>query len=275
MTLLTLPQTREIYDDVDFAPRGSLARKLCERAGQRAQARGSAVGGDRVGGGCHTSRFTGLIRESILGALFGAGAVYDAYVLGFRIPSLARELFAEGALSSAFIPTFTRFLSTKSHEEARKLSNITATVLLAVTGAFCALGMVFSPLIVGLFAPGFHAVPGKFELAVSLVRTMFPFLLLLALSAQAQGIFYAYHSFGVPAVSPALFNIATVSSGLVLGYVIGPHIGLAPIRGMAFGDCVWRGRATRVSVARRLARGVWVAAARGICVTKGCGRFCG
>lgn len=182
-----------------------------------------------------TSRLTGLIRESILGSLFGAGATYDAYVLGFRIPSLARELFAEGALSSAFIPTFTRFLATKSREEARELSNITGTILLVVTGAFCALGMVFSPLIVGLFAPGFHAVPGKFELAVSLVRTMFPFLLLLALSAQAQGILNATHSFGVPAVSPALFNLAAVASGLTLGYVVGPHIGLAPIRGMAFG----------------------------------------
>jgi putative peptidoglycan lipid II flippase len=182
-----------------------------------------------------TSRFTGLIRESILGWLFGAGAVYDAYVLGFRIPSLARELFAEGALSSAFIPTFTRFLATKSREDARELSNITGTMLLVITGAFCALGMIFSPLIVDLFAPGFHAVPGKSELAVSLVRTMFPFLLLLALSAQAQGILNATHSFGVPAVSPALFNVAAIASGLILGYWIGPHIGLAPIRGMAFG----------------------------------------
>ena len=182
-----------------------------------------------------TSRVTGLVRESIIGALFGAGAVHDAYVLGFRIPSLARELFAEGALSSAFIPTFTRFLTTKSEEEARELSNITGTVLLVATGLFCALGMWFSPFIVGLFAPGFHAVPGKFELAVSLVRTMFPFLLLLALSAQAQGILNATHSFGVPAVSPALFNIATVVSGLLLGYVVGPHVGLEPVRGMAFG----------------------------------------
>ncbi|HYA18192.1 MAG TPA: murein biosynthesis integral membrane protein MurJ [Bryobacteraceae bacterium] len=182
-----------------------------------------------------TSRLTGLVRESILSSLFGAGATYDAYVLGFRIPSLARELFAEGALSSAFIPTFTRFLTTKSREETRELSNITGTMVMVATGAFCLLGMLFAPLIVGLFAPGFHAVPGKTELSISLVRTMFPFLLLLALSAQAQGIHNATHSFGIPAVSPALFNIASVIAGLILGYWIGPHIGLSPIRGMAFG----------------------------------------
>ena len=167
--------------------------------------------------------------------LFGAGATYDAYVLGFRIPSLARELFAEGALSSAFIPTFTQFLTTKSKEEARELSNVTGTMLLLITGTFCGLGMLLSPWIVGLFAPGFHATPGKFELAVSLVRTMFPFLLLLALSAQCQGILNATGSFGIPAVSPALFNLATIAAGLTLGYVIGPHIGLEPIRGMAYG----------------------------------------
>jgi putative peptidoglycan lipid II flippase len=182
-----------------------------------------------------TSRLTGLVRESILGSLFGAGAVYDAYVLGFRIPSLARELFAEGALSAAFIPTFTRVLTTQSREEARELSNITGTMVLVITGLFCALGMLFAPLMVDLFAPGFRAVPGKSELAITLVRTMFPFLLLLALSAQAQGILNATHSFGIPAVSPALFNIASVISGLVLGYWIGPHIGLSPIRAMAFG----------------------------------------
>ena len=74
------------------------------------------------------------MRESVLSWLFGAGAIYDAYVLGFRIPNLARELFAEGALSSAFVPTFTRYLTTKTHAEARELSNITATLLLVITG---------------------------------------------------------------------------------------------------------------------------------------------
>jgi putative peptidoglycan lipid II flippase len=185
-----------------------------------------------------TSRVTGLVRESILSWLFGAGAVYDAYVLGFRIPSLARELFAEGALSSAFVPTFTRYLATKTHEETRELSNLTATLLVVITGAFCILGMLLSPFIVDLFAPGYRAVPGKSELAASLVRTMFPFLTLLALAAQAQGMLYASHRFGLPAVSPAIFNITSILSGLALGSWFGPRFGISPVRGMALGVVV-------------------------------------
>lgn len=181
------------------------------------------------------SRLTGLLRESVLGALFGAGAEYDAYVLGYRIPSLARELFAEGALSSAFIPTFTRYLSAKSKEEARELSRVTGTMTLLIVGLFCVLGMVFAPSLVGLFAPGFHATPEKFELAVKLVRIMFPFLVFLALAAQCQGILNSLGIFGVPALSSAVFNIATVATGVLLGYVFGPRFGLKPIEGMAAG----------------------------------------
>jgi putative peptidoglycan lipid II flippase len=177
------------------------------------------------------SRITGLLRESVLSWLFGAGATYDAYVLGFRIPNLARELFAEGALSSAFVPTFTSWLATKTHAETRELSNITATMILVIAGGFCALGMLLSPQIVNLFAPGFHAVPGKSELAASLVRIMFPFLLLLAIAAQAQGILYSTHRFAMPAVSPAAFNIGSVLCGLALGR----WTGLGAVRGMAFG----------------------------------------
>src|SRR5207302_2475809 len=99
---------------------------------------------------------------------------------------------------------------------------------------FCALGMILSPVIINLFAPGYHAVPGKSELAVSLVRIMFPFLLLLALAAQAQGVLYASHRYAVPAVSPAVFNIGSVLSGLSLGYWLGPRLGISPVQGMAF-----------------------------------------
>jgi putative peptidoglycan lipid II flippase len=188
-----------------------------------------------VSAGIMTSRITGLVRESVLSWLFGAGATFDAYVLGYRIPNLARELFAEGALSSALVPTFTKYLTTKSREETRELANITATALVVVVGGFCALGMLLSPVIVTLFAPGFHAVPGKWELAVSLVRTMFPFLFFLALAAHAQGLLYATQRFGIPAVSPSLFNVGSVISGLTLGYWLGPRLGITPVRGMAIG----------------------------------------
>jgi putative peptidoglycan lipid II flippase len=181
------------------------------------------------------SRVTGLVRESVLGWLFGASAVFDAYVLGYRIPNLARDLFAEGALSAAFVPTFSRYLATKSKEEARELSNIVGTLLIVFVGATCVLGMVFSSAFVSLFAPGFHAVPGKFELAVQLVRIVFPFLLLVALAAQAQGILNACHQFGLPALSSTMFNLGSVLCGLTLGYWLGPRLGISPVHGMAFG----------------------------------------
>ena len=181
------------------------------------------------------SRITGLVRESVLGWLFGASATFDAYAVGYRVANLARDLFAEGALSSAFVPTFTRYLTTKTPEEARELSNIIATVMIAIVGSFCALGMLFAAQLVELFAPGFHAVPGKFELATQMVRTMFPFLLLVAMAAQAQGILFACRQFGIPSLSSSFFNVGSVVFGLILGYWLGPRLGISPVQGMAYG----------------------------------------
>src|SRR5690348_8251634 len=134
------------------------------------------------------SRLTGLLREIIMARLFGAGFVYDAFLLGFRIPNLTRDLFAEGALSSAFVPIFSQTLAQRGRKEAAILSNLVGTALILLVGAFCVLGVIFSPVVVNLLAEGFHRVPGKFELAVHLTRVMFPFLLLVALAAQAMGV---------------------------------------------------------------------------------------
>jgi len=128
------------------------------------------------------SRITGLLREIVMARLFGAGFVYDAFLLGFRIPNLTRDLFAEGALSSAFVPIFTQTLAQKGRKEAAVLANLVATALIIVVGLFCLVGIIFSPAWVNLLASGFHQVPGKFELAVKMTRIMFAFLLLVALA---------------------------------------------------------------------------------------------
>lgn len=104
-----------------------------------------------------------------------------------------------------------------------------------IVGALCALGMLFSATFVELFAPGFHAVPGKFELTTQLVRTMFPFLLLVAMAAQAQGILFACGEYGVPSFSTSFFNVGSVIFGLALGYWLGPQLGISPVQGMAYG----------------------------------------
>jgi putative peptidoglycan lipid II flippase len=181
------------------------------------------------------SRVTGLLREIIMARLFGAGFVYDAFLLGFRIPNLTRDLFAEGALSSAFVPIFTQTLAQKGRKEAAALSNLVATGLIIVVGLFCLLGIVFSPAWVNLLASGFHQVPGKFELAVKMTRIMFAFLLLVALAAQAMGVLNACNRFAVPALASTFFNIGSVGFGLILGYVLGPRFGIEPITGMAIG----------------------------------------
>jgi putative peptidoglycan lipid II flippase len=182
-----------------------------------------------------TSRISGLVREIVLAAMFGASAVFDAFRIGFTVPNLTRDLFAEGALSAAFVPTFTQYLATKPREEARLLANLVASALIVIVGSVCVLGIIFSPYILELIAPGFKSTPGKFELAVSMTRIMFPFLLLVALSAEVMGILNACNQFGVPALASTFFNIGSVVAGLILGKVIGPAVGISPIHGMAYG----------------------------------------
>jgi putative peptidoglycan lipid II flippase len=181
------------------------------------------------------SRISGLVREMIMARLFGAGQAYDAFLLGFRIPNLTRDLFAEGALSSAFVPVFTQYLATKGKREAAELSSLVATALVLVVGGICVLGMIFSPQLVRLLASGFARVPGKFELAVTLTRIMFPFLLLVALAAQSMGILNAMNQFGIPALSSTFFNIGSVAFGLGFGYTVGRWMGVSLIMSMAWG----------------------------------------
>ncbi len=181
------------------------------------------------------SRVTGLLRESVMARLFGAGLIYDAFMLGFRIPNLTRDLFAEGALSSAFVPIFTEYLSTRTREEAARLANLVSSAIIIVVGAFCALGIVFAPVLVHLLAPGYTEVPGKFDLAVRMTRIMFPFLLLVALAAQAMGVLNACNRFAVPALASTFFNIGSVGFGIFIGYFLGPSLHLTHIEGMAVG----------------------------------------
>lgn len=181
------------------------------------------------------SRITGLLREMIMARLFGAGLIQDAFNLGFRIPNLTRDLFAEGALSSAFIPTFTEYLSTRTHQESARLANLVATAILVVVGTVCAVGMLCAPILVTTLAPGYAAVPGKFELAVSMTRIMFPFLLLVALAAQAMGMLNSSNKFGVPAMASTFFNIGSIGFGIAIGVWFGPRLKISRIDGMAIG----------------------------------------
>jgi len=181
------------------------------------------------------SRVLGLVRDQVFAALFGAGLQYDAFLTAFRIPNLLRDLFAEGALSAAFVTTFTQTLQSQGKEVAIRLWNRVATLIILLIAAISILVWIYTPEIVGLLAPGFAAVPGKAALTIELTRIMIPFLLLIALAAQAMGMLNAFNIFGVPALASAFFNLGSIIGGLLLGYTLAPILGLTPIAGMAYG----------------------------------------
>jgi putative peptidoglycan lipid II flippase len=164
-----------------------------------------------------TSRVLGLVREQILAALFGAGNTMDAYVVAFRVPSLLRDLFAEGAMSAAFVPTFTRHLTAEGKTSAWRLGTNVINALVVVTGTLVVLGLIFTePLIRLLTAADYALVPGKLELTVLLARIMLPLLTLVALAAALMGMLNSLHHFFIPALSPAMFNIVTIACAIAI-----------------------------------------------------------
>ena len=160
------------------------------------------------------SRVLGLVRDQLFAALVGANRFSDAFVVAFRIPNLLRDLFAEGALSSAFVPTFAEVQANRGREEAWRLGNAVVGVILAVVGAAVLLGVLLAPWIVRLIAPGFEPEPSA--LATDLTRIMMPFLLLVSLSAAAMGMLNAQSRFAAPALAPALFNVGAIAVGVGL-----------------------------------------------------------
>ena len=181
------------------------------------------------------SRITGLVREVVFARFFGAGMVYDAFVAAYRIPNLFRDLLAEGALSAAFVTTFSQRLARDGQEEAYRLSNRLASLLIPVISLLCAIGLWLTPQIVDAMFPGFAEVEGKRDLTILLTRIMIPFLLFMALAAKAMGVLNTKGRFGIPALASAFANVTSIVSGLVLAFVIGPRFGLEPIAGMAIG----------------------------------------
>ena len=177
------------------------------------------------------SRLLGLAREQIFAALFGGGGAMDAFTAAFRIPNLLRDLFAEGALSTAFVATFTKTIARGGDDAAWQLANKVATLTAVVLGAVCAAGMVFSVQLVATLAPGFD--PAKAALTVQLTRIMFPFILLVSLAALIMGMLNSKSVFGMPAMASSFFNIGSIVGGVTLGFWIDPHFGPRALVGLA------------------------------------------
>jgi len=179
------------------------------------------------------SRVLGLLREQVFAALFGAGAAMDAFTVAFRIPNLLRDLFAEGALSTAFVTVFSKTIASRDAAAAWRLANKVATLTLIVLGVICLIGIVFSRELVALLAPGFD--PAKAALTVTLTRIMFPFILLVSLAALVMGMLNAKNVFGIPAMASSFFNAGSVLAGVSLAFLVDPHFGPAALIGIALG----------------------------------------
>ncbi len=169
------------------------------------------------------SRIFGLIRELVFAAMFGPGKLLDSYLAAFQIPNLMRDLFAEGALSTAFTTTFTRVWETDGEKRAWTLVNLLVSAIILLMGIVCILGIIFSPVLIHLTNFGFHAVPGKFELTVQLTRILFPFILFVSLASVVMGALNARFVFGLPASASTVFNITSVVSAVGLAYLFEPQ----------------------------------------------------
>lgn len=179
-----------------------------------------------------TSRILGLVREQVLAALFGASDQMDAFLVALRVPNLMRDLFAEGAMSAAFVPTFTKELELGGRKEAWRLGNNVLTALLLITGIIVVLGMIFAEPLVSVYASSYAAVPGKIELATKLSRVMMPFLSLAAVAAAVMGMLNSLRHYFLPALAPATFNVVAIVFAFALTPLL-TSVGIAPISSMA------------------------------------------
>jgi putative peptidoglycan lipid II flippase len=187
-----------------------------------------------MGAATFLSRILGLVREQVLAYFFGAGMAMDAFTVAFRIPNLLRDLFAEGAMSSALVPTFVGVREKEGLARAWQVAGRLFRALFGVVSLLAILGIFFAEPLTALYAGAFRAEPGKFELTVRMVEVLFPFFPLVALAAAYMAILNAQGAYFFPAFASAIFNAVSITTGVALSFVV-PHFGLHPIEGIAIG----------------------------------------
>jgi putative peptidoglycan lipid II flippase len=183
-----------------------------------------------IGVATFSSRILGFVRDMVLARIFGATPAADAFFVAYRVPNLLRELFAEGSMSSAFIPVFTEYQTLKSKRDAWELASAVFTTLLTIVIGITILGIIVASGIVWLLAPGFHDDPAKLGMTTLLTQIMFPYLVFISLAALAMGILNSLRAFAAPAFSPVFFNIFIIGCALFLSPMMAE-----PILGVAIG----------------------------------------
>ena len=179
------------------------------------------------------SRLLGFGRDVVIAALFGTGMSSEAFFIAFRIPNLLRDLVGEGAANSAFVPVFCQYWVKDEKDDFWDLVANAFWIILIILTGISLLGALFSRPIVSLIAPGFLKNPAKFLLTVQLTRILFPYLLLIGLTAYAMGLLHTFKSFAAPAFSPCILNVCMIIS-VIIAYRFIPN----PIFGLALGVLV-------------------------------------
>jgi len=162
------------------------------------------------------SRILGFVRDQILAILFGASVASDVFLVAWKIPNFMRKLFAEGAFAQAFVPVFSEYREKRSAAEMRDLAAHVSGTLIGVLLIVVTLGVMFAPLLILLFAPGFNSSPEQYELAVHMLRITFPYLFFVSLLAYAGSILNTFGKFAIPALTPILLNICMILAALWL-----------------------------------------------------------
>lgn len=180
------------------------------------------------------SRITGLVRELLIAATFGASAMTDAFNVAFRIPNLFRRLFAEGAFSQAFVPVLAASKTQNGEAETRLLVDRVATLLAWVLLLTCLIGVAAAPWLVWAMASGLKQEPAGYGAAVFMTRWMFPYIGFMSLVALSSGILNTWKRFAVPAATPVLLNLAMIAAAWLGAPWFGRH-GIEPVYALAAG----------------------------------------
>ncbi|MFM8395404.1 MAG: murein biosynthesis integral membrane protein MurJ, partial [Acidobacteriota bacterium] len=203
---------------------------------QRRVARSAGVVGLAVMG----SRLLGLVREQVFATFFGAGFAMDAFIIAFRVPNLLRDLFAEGALSAAFVTTFSQTITRQGERAAWRLASLVNNLLIVILSLIVLLGIVFAPEVVNLLIdPAASSsdpltASRTYDLAVRMTRIMFPFLIMVSLAAVAMGILNTRDRYGVPASASTMFNVGSIAGGLLCAWFMAPDYVSRVINGGSF-----------------------------------------
>ena len=194
-----------------------------------------------VSGMTFLSRVLGFVRDFAIANAFGAGMATDAFFVAFRLPNLLRRLFAEGAFSQAFVPMLAEYHSNRGEHDTKLLVDRVASFLVVAVSAVAAIGILATPAIIWLTAPGFSDDPEKFALTVSLTRVTFPYVAFMSLVALSAGVLNTWRHFALPAFTPVMLNLAMIAGAFVLTRYFDPPV-------MAMGWAVFVGGALQLSI---------------------------